>query len=239
MKKRGLFLTAVLLTLLLVTCDNFFHDLIPPDGDRIEDFYVPGQLSVEIGGSAVTAYVSPNTDLTCLIPSIRVSDGATLLPVTREYVAYAFNDERTFGAAMELYASGENITGKIIDMIRSNRTFNRPVLDMPINFGYPVDFLVISGIGTIRQYKIRVEIDTGEGKFKSFGFEKFFNPEVVRSAVGEIDTDAKTVTVDVSYPVENIASYQLTPSFETNGARVYLDGTECRSGETEPLTFFV
>jgi hypothetical protein len=232
MKKRGLFLTAVLLTLLFVTCDNFFHDLIPPDGDRIEDFYVPGLLSVEIGDDAITAYVSPGTDLKELTPSIRVSAGATLFPVTQEYIAYAFNDDRTFGAVMELYTSGENITGKIIDMIRSNRTFNRPVLDMPINFGYPVDFLVISGIGTIRQYKIRVEIDTGEGKFKSFGFEKFFNPEVVRSAVGVIDTDNRTVTVDVSYPVENIASYQLTPSFETNGARVYLDGTEWRSGET-------
>jgi len=230
----------ILVALVFSACDNFFHDLIPPDGNRIESFSVYGQVGrAEIGENTVTAYVSPNTDLTDIIPSISVSAGATLFPVTQEYIAYAFNDDRTFGAAMELYTSGENITGKIIDMIRSNRTFNRPVLDMPINFGYPVDFLVISGIGTIRQYKIRVEIDTGEGKFKSFGFEKFFNPEVVRSAVGEIDTDAKTVTVDVSYPVENIASYQLTPSFETNGARVYLDGTECRSGETEPLTFFV
>jgi hypothetical protein len=103
-------------------------------------------------------------------------------------------------------------------------------MDMPIDFGYPVDFLVISGLGTIRQYKVRVEIDTGEGKFNSFKFDKFYNPDVVRSAVGVIDREAKTVTVDVSYPVENIASYQLTPSFETNGARVYLDGTEWRSG---------
>jgi hypothetical protein len=221
----------IITALAFFACDNFFHELIPPDGNRIESFSVPGQLSVEIGDSVLTAYVSPNTDLTCLIPSIRVSDGATLLPVTREYVAYAFNDERTFGAAMELYTSG-SMTDKIVEMIRSNRTFNRPVMDMPIDFGYPVDFLVISSLGTIRQYKVRVEIDTGEGKFTSFKFDKFYNPDVVRSAVGVIDREAKTITVNVSYPVENIASYQLTPSFETNGARVYLDGTEWRSGSS-------
>jgi len=229
MKKRGLFFTAVIFTAAFFACDNFFHELIPPDENRIESFFVPGQLSVEIGNTAITAYVSPNTDLTGLIPSIRVSEGATLFPVTWEYAARAFNDNRTFGAAMELYTSG-NMTDKIAEMIRSNKTFNRPVLDLPINFDYPVDFLVISGLGTIRQYKARVEIDTGEGKFNSFKFDKFYNPEAVRSAAGVIDKEAKTVTVDVSYPTENIASYQLTPSFETNGARVYLDGTELRSG---------
>jgi hypothetical protein len=216
----------------LFACDNFYHDLIPPDGDRIESFYIPGQSALHIGDNAVTVTVPSHVDLTELIPSIRVSSGATLFPVTHEYTARAFNDERTFGSAMELYTSG-NMTERVVQMIRENKSFTRPVIDMPIDFDYPVDFLVISGKGTIRRYTVRIEVDTGEGKFNSFRFEKFYNPEVVRTATGVIDKEAKTVTVNISYPVENIASYQLTPSFETNGARVYLeDGTEWRSGET-------
>jgi len=232
MKSKLAVFTAVI-ALAVFGCNNFLHDLVPPDGNRIESFSVPGQMSVEIGENTITAYVPPGTDLKNLIPSIRVSSGATLFPVTYEYVSRTFGDERTFGAAMELYRSG-NMTEKVVELIRENKdSFTRPALDLPVNFGYPVDFLVVSGRGTIRQYKVTVEIDTGEGKFKSFKFDKFYNPEVVYTAVGTIDTASKTVMVNVSYPVENIASYQLTPSFETyNGARVYLGGTEWKSGET-------
>jgi len=235
------FLTLIIVTyylLIVTTCNNYFHDLVPPDDNRIESFSVDGQVSVEIGEDTITAYVMPGTDLKVpLVPTISVSKGATVFPVTDKYISRAFGDDRTFGGAlMQLYTSG-NITDTVIDLIRANKdSFTRPVIDLPINFGYPVDFLVISALGTIRQYKVRVEIDTGEGKFKSFKFDKFFNPEVVISAVGAINidtnTEEKTVTVDVSYPVENIASYQLTPTFETNGARVYLAGAEWKSGET-------
>jgi len=244
-EKRGmlerfpvLFFTFSLLPFLLSNCNNFFHDLVPPDDNRIESFSVDGQVSVEIGENTITAYVSSGTDptnLKTLIPSISVSKGATLFPVTYEYVSRAFGDDRTFGAAMQLYTGGVD---KLVDLIRANKdSFAVPVLDLSIDFSYPVDFLVISALGTIRQYKVSVEIDTGEGKFKSFKFDKFYNPEVVITATGvivlDIDADIRTVTVNVSYPVENIASYQLTPSFETfNNARVYLDGTEWKSNET-------
>jgi len=225
-----LFFTFSLLPFLLSNCNNFFHDLVPPDDNRIESFSVDGQVSVEIGENTITAYVSSGTNLKELIPSISVSKGATLFPVTYEYVSRAFGDDRTFGAAMQLYTGGVD---KLVDLIRANKdSFAVPVLDLPINFGYPVDFLVISALGTIRQYKVRVEIDTGEGKFKSFKFDKFYNPEIVRATTGVVDTDNKTVTVNVSYPVEYIALYQLTPTFETNGARVYLDGAEWKSNET-------
>ena len=221
----------VLAALACAGCNNFFHELIPPDGNRIESFYIPGQLGAAIGDTSIIVTVPPGMALSRLVPSIQVSPGATLFPVTYEYAARTFGDERIFGVAMELYTSGTN-TEKVMELIRTHKdNFAVPALDMPINFGYPVDFLVISGLGTMRRYTVRIEVDTGEGKFISFGFDKFFNPEVVRTATGVVDTANKTVTVNVSYPVENIASYQLTPSFETNGARVYMDnGTELTSG---------
>jgi len=233
MKTKALIFLA-LVSLAAAGCNNFFHDLIPSDDDRIKSFSVgPDQVSVEIGDNEIFVTVSPGADISAVIPEIQAAQGASVFPATYEYVSRAFADERTFGAAMEIYASGD-MGGKFKDMIRGSiDIFDVPELDLPINFNYPVDFLVVSARGTTRQYTVRVEVDTGEGKFKSFGFDKFFNPEMVRSAAGSVSTAAKTVTVNVSYPTENIASYNLTPYFETNGARVYLDdGTELRSGET-------
>jgi hypothetical protein len=78
---------------------------------------------------------------------------------------------------------------------------------------------------------VNVEVDTGEGKFFSFGFAKFDNPDLTQgNAAGMINGNEKTIDVTVWYPVENIASYKLIPSFETNGATVSVDGTELQSG---------
>jgi hypothetical protein len=45
------------------------------------------------------------------------------------------------------------------------------------------------------------------------------------------DNDPKTIDVtNVWYPVENIASFKLIPSFETNGAVVGLGGVELTGG---------
>jgi hypothetical protein len=92
---------------------------------------------------------------------------------------------------------------------------------------------VISGLGNIRQYTVNVEVDTGEGKFLSFGFSKFDNPDLTRGdAFVTVDNDAKTVNVEVWYPVENIESFTLVPSFQTNGAVVRLEGVELTGGES-------
>jgi hypothetical protein len=231
MKTKVLGFLALVL-LMAAGCNNFYHDLLPSDDDRIKSFSVDGQVGVEIGDDTIFVTVSPNTNISALVPSIQVDSGATVFPVTYEYVSRAFADENPFGAAVELYAGG-NMGARLKDMIRSNiDIFAVPVLDLPINFNHPVDFLVVSAIGTTRQYTVMIEVDTGEGKFNSFSFDKFFNPEMVRSASGSVNLTAKTVTVNVSYPEEYTASYKLTPSFATNGARVYLDGRELRSSET-------
>jgi hypothetical protein len=165
-------------------------------------------------------------DLRGLLPAIRVSPKATLFPVTPDYVNRAFKDDSTFGAAMEIYSGGV-MTDKVIEMVRNNKDFERPVLDLPIDFSYPVNFLVISARGSVRQYSVQVLPDSGEGKFTAFSFNKFFNPDLVRNTFGAIDDLSKTVTVNAAYPVENIAAYKLIPGFETNNARVYLEnGTE-------------
>jgi len=229
MKKTGIIF--LLTVLIFLSCSNFFHDLVPNSGDRIISFHINGQLHSEIHDNEVIITVGQGASFNSIIPVIQVSPGATVLPITWDYISRSFGDERTFGAAMQIYAGG-NMTDNVINMIQNNRSFTRPEIDLPIDFRYPVDFLVISGLGTVRQYTVKVVVDTGEGRFNSFSFDKFYNPDLVRTTNGLIDTTAKTVTINVSYPVENIASYELIPVFTTNNARVYLAGTEITSGET-------
>ena len=234
-KRTPVFVALCTAALLLMGCNNFFHDLVPPSGDRITSFSVPNQSGVIIGENTVNAVVLPGTDIRSVIPSIGISPGATILPVTMDYIVRAFPNEPLFGGAMELYTSADLIN-KSIELIKAKSGFIRPALDLPIDFSRPVDMIVIAGAGQVRQYRVNVEVDSGEGKFLFFEFNKFHNPELVRNAPGTVDTGAKTVTLSVSYPEENIASYKLVPGFTTNGARVFLEGVEVLSEETE-LTF--
>jgi hypothetical protein len=233
MKKTVLLYALAALTL-LAGCNNFFHDLVPPDGNRIESFSVPGQLgAARIGENAVSVTVGPGADIGSLVPSISVSAKATLLPVTIPYIQKAFPSANLFQEALGFYTSADRAT-YAIDLIKQNPDFTVPALEEAIDFSGPVSFLVISGLGNIRQYTVNMDVDTAEGKFLSFGFGKFDNPDLTRgNAVGVIDNDAETVDVEVWYPVENIASFKLIPSFETNGAAVSLGGDELISGESE------
>ncbi|MDR1306537.1 MAG: DUF3798 domain-containing protein [Treponema sp.] len=219
------------LVLALLGCRNFFHELVPPDENRITSFSVPGQMGPSlIGETTVHVTVAPGTDIAALLPGISVSPKATLLPVTLPYIQRAFPSANLFREVRELYASPDR-TGEVIDLIRQNPDFTVPALDGAIDFSGPVNFLVVSGLGNIRQYTVMVEVDTGEGKFRSFGFTKFDNPDLTRGdAAGVVDNAAKTIDVTVWYPVENIASFVLVPSFETNGASVSLRGLELVSG---------
>ncbi|MDR1507750.1 MAG: hypothetical protein LBI67_11670, partial [Treponema sp.] len=235
MNKAMLFGTAALLAL-LAGCNNFFHDLVPPDGNRIVSFSVSGQLDGSIGENDITVTVGPGEDITRLLPAITVSDKASLLPITLPYIKKAFPSSSVFQEAMALYTSGDR-ANYVINLIEQNRDFTVPALDEAMDFSGPVTFLVVSGLGTIRQYTVRVEVDTGEGKFLSFGFTKFDNPDLTRGdAAVTVNNTAKTITAELWYPVEDVASFVLVPSFTTNGAAVSLGGTELTSG-VSAITF--
>jgi hypothetical protein len=234
-KRPVVFGIVVLLALTgLGGCRNFFHELIPPDENRIRSFSVPGQIGqARIGDTTVHVTVGPGVDTAALLPSIAVSPKATLVPVTIPYIRKAFPSVDLFGEAFDFYASQDK-TGYVIDLIKRNPDFTVPALTEAIDFTGPVTFLVVSGLGTIRQYTVNVEVDTGEGKILSFGFTKFDNPELTRGdAVGTVNEETKTITAEVWYPVENIASFKLIPNFQTNGAAVSLEEGELTSGVTE------
>ncbi|MDR3145858.1 MAG: hypothetical protein LBU21_06245, partial [Treponema sp.] len=205
----------------------------PPDENRIVSFSVSGQIGPAlIGGHTIDLTVGPGADIRSLLPTIFTSPNATLIPVTLPYIQRAFPSINLFQEGIGFYTSSDQ-AGYLAELIKQNPDFNIPALDTAIDFSEPVTILVISALGNIRQYTVSVEVDSAEGKFRSFAFTKFDNADLSRGdATVTVNNDAKTIAATVWYPVENIASFTLIPRFETNGATVSCEGTELTSGET-------
>ena len=218
------------LALSFMGCNNYFHDLIPPDENRIISFSVKGMTGrAAISDNAVDAKVNNESPLASLIPHIEVSPKATLLPLTYEYLSAAFPNADILQESAAVYKT-RDLSEYVMNLIKRNPDFKVPAVNKPIDFSGPVNFLVISGQGTIRQYTARIVKDTGEPRILGFGFSKYDNPELIRDAFTSVNHNAKTVNAAVLYPMEMYVSYALVPSFEIFGDRLEMDGVEIRSG---------
>jgi hypothetical protein len=229
MKKAG-YITVLAALALLGGCNNFFHELVPPDDNRILSFAVLNQQGeARIEENSLSALVERETDLAALIPEITVSAKAALLPLTLPYVAAAFPSVDIVRAAIGIY-SADDLSAYVIGLIKENPGFNVPALSEPIDFSGPVDFLVIGGLGGIRRYTARVSVDTGTAQILSFGFSKYDNPLLMGDALGMVDEAAKTVMFYAVFPVEMEPSYSLVPGFELLGDGLEADGLVVRPG---------
>ncbi|MCL2381153.1 MAG: right-handed parallel beta-helix repeat-containing protein [Treponema sp.] len=222
---------AVILALVFLgACNNFFHDLIPPDGDRIISFEVPGQEgAAAICDSAVSVTVLAGTDLGELLPRVTVSPGAALFPVTFDYILAAFPGSDLMRTMLEMLTAAD-LTEYVHDLIRSTPGFRVPALDTPIDFSGPVSFFVISGQGGIRQYSVSVvEYDAGP-RLLGLRFSKYDNPELLADSVPVFS--GNTLSAVAMYPVEIPLSFALVPSFQIVGDRLEIDGVEITSGRS-------
>jgi hypothetical protein len=158
--KHGLSVSVIIAVLALSGCGNYFHELIPSNDNKILSFTVPGQEGESvITEDSVTVIAEADTDIRSLIPAIVISDKATLIPLTLAYIQAAFPSAQVFARAAELYTS-DDFADHIFDLISKDKNFKAPELSIPIDFSSPVDFLVISGRGSIRRYT--ATLDTGE-----------------------------------------------------------------------------
>jgi hypothetical protein len=224
-------LAVVVIAVVLGSCNNFFHSLIPPDEASILSFWVEGQLGVaDISANSVTATVEKGSPVHNLIPRIFVSNKATLLPVTLDYVQAAFPSVDLVQTAMEMNRASD-LNTFVMDLIKENPDFNVPELDIPIDFSGPITMLVVSARGTIRQYTVNVVGDTGEPRLLNVRFAKYDNPELLSDALCVINENTATVYANASYPMEmDYLSYALIPSFEILGDSFEVDGIPIVSG---------
>ena len=171
---------SILLTILLFSCSNAVHDFIPPQDKEIISFRLKTDKMEDIpsaeykNGKNIMLTVPANTDISKMIPVVKVSDGAAVIPITLEYLSAAFPsmDLLTFAVKLQEAFSSNNLEEWMFEFIRQNPDFNVPSLTLPIDFSQTVVFLVISGRATTRFYQVNVqkEISTkNDGNIKEDG----------------------------------------------------------------------
>lgn len=159
------FFLCIIPLFLIVSCSNFVHELIPPQDKEIVSLNLKNEnleniRTTEIRNEKnITLTVPSTTDITRLIPIIKVSDGASVLPIEFHYLQAAFPsiDLLTLAVKLNEFLLSNNAETWVFDFIRQNPDFNVPQLSFPINFSNPVYFLVISGQATSTLYKVTVK----------------------------------------------------------------------------------
>lgn len=171
MKLTKLFrtLTFFIAGLLAFSCNNVFHELIPPADSSIHSFSLQDP---ETGFSrnavpyseTITITVPYGTDITALIPVIKTDEKATVIPGTLPYIHKAFPSADIVNLSLQMqlaYNSGD-LGSWVLNFIQENRDFTVPQLDIPIDFSEPVVFCVIAGQGNYSLYTVSVVIEEPE-----------------------------------------------------------------------------
>lgn len=162
--KKILLLNAIFV-FLFASCSNFIHELVPPQEKEIVSFSLKTEKNESIRSlesrneKNITLTVPSNTDVKNLIPVIRVSDGASVLPLTLPYLFSAFPsmDLLTLSVKLNEVFSSKSVENWVFNFIQQNPDFNVPELSLPIDFSDPVYFLVVSGQGNTELYKVAVQ----------------------------------------------------------------------------------
>ena len=162
---KKILLVNAIFVFLFASCSNFIHELVPPQEKEIVFFGLKTEnkesvRSVESKNEKnITLTVPSNTDVKNLIPVIRVSDGASVLPLTLPYLFSAFPsmDLLTLSVKLNEVFSSKSVENWVFNFIQQNPDFNVPELSLPIDFSDPVYFLVVSGQGNTELYKVIVQ----------------------------------------------------------------------------------
>ncbi|MDR1787439.1 MAG: hypothetical protein LBR16_03200, partial [Treponema sp.] len=222
--------------------DNFFSGLIPPNGDYILSFSVPGMVPgstfINNKNNTVTIKTYQETSLNALVPAITVSPKARILPLTLPYLQAAFN--LTLADLLPYMGSlnnPESVKDLVVELVKAHPDCSIPPLEEPVNFSYDVSFVVIGGQGAVRFYTVTIAPDNnGAAQLRSFGFSKYSNPELTKDAVGEIDEENKTIEVTAYYPVEYTPQRLLIPSFEVVDGSLF-ESDVLLASETSAIAF--
>lgn len=167
-KLRVALLFVAFVAVLLESCNNIFHDLLPPPNNEIISFavqYSDGTRSASsdaIENQTITVTVPDGTDLTNLIPVVTVSEKATVIPGTLPYLNKVFPERDLMHLAVQMNNAFNDGTFKdwFLQIVLESDKVSIPRLDMPVDFSVPVFFCVISGDGNYKLYTVKVLTET-------------------------------------------------------------------------------
>jgi len=215
---------------LAVSCNDFYHDVFgkPPEGDRIVSFVVPGEADGTIilqteDALANRIAVRVYDDAAPSVPQVTVSEGATLIPITRSYVASTFPGRRFDGLWNDLTTMTGNLAGYTEALVKATSGFAPPALDREIDFlnEERVGFLVVSGAGTVRWYRVDAEPvprDGGEvaAAITAFDFLSADNDFLAGDSTTVFDGDAIKVRAMLAHHVD-LGRFALKPTIAFEG----------------------
>lgn len=209
--------------------DEELNEDINSIGDKVP---YSGLVSFEVGA---------DFDLKEVIPTVTVSEGAKILPLTEEYIlslGISFVDMINFYSG---YSTTTNVERYISDFLKKQNNIVYPEINIPLNFDNTnVSFAVVSESGSIKIYNVKCKQVELNPKLTKIIFSKLNNEFLCKDSIGTI-TD-NTIKATCMHPMEMEFDYGLIPEFVYEGDRVTFtmkDGieTELISGVTKiPFT---
>lgn len=209
--------------------DEELNEDINSIGDKVP---YSGLVSFEVGA---------DFDLKEVIPTVTVSEGAKILPLTEEYIlslGISFADMINFYSG---YSTTTNVERYISDFLKKQNNIVYPEINIPLNFDNTnVSFAVVSESGSIKIYNVKCKQVELNPKLTKIIFSKLNNEFLCKDSIGNI-TD-NTIKSTCMHPMEMEFDYGLIPEFVYEGDRVTFtmkDGieTELISGVTKiPFT---
>ena len=230
MKLTKLFrtLTFFIAGFLAFSCNNVFHELIPPADSSIHSFSLQDP---ETGFSrnavpyseTITITVPYGTDITALIPVIKTDEKATVIPGTLPYIHKAFPSADIVNLSLQMqlaYNSGD-LGSWVLNFIQENRDFTVPQLDIPIDFSEPVVFCVIAGQGNYSLYTVSVVIEKPENPGDPSTPQEPEDPQEPEEPEPELPKDILSFTVEnqlgTSVITQNTVSFTMDDGADIRG----------------------
>lgn len=230
MKLTKLFrtITICIAGFLAFSCNNVFHELIPPADSSIHSFSLQDP---ETGFSrnavpyseTITITVPYGTDITALIPVIKTDEKATVIPGTLPYIHKAFPSADIVNLSLQMqlaYNSGD-MGSWVLNFIQENRDFTVPKLDIPIDFSEPVVFCVIAGQGNYSLYTVSVVIEEPENPGDPSTPQEPESPQEPEEPEPELPKDILSFTVEnqlgTSVITQNTVSFTMDDGADIRG----------------------
>lgn len=230
MKLTKLFrtITICIAGLLAFSCNNVFHELIPPADSSIHSFSLQDPETGFSRNAApysetITITVPYGTDITALIPVIKTDEKATVIPGTLPYIHKAFPSADIVNLSLQMqlaYNSGD-MGSWVLNFIQENRDFTVPKLDIPIDFSEPVVFCVIAGQGNYSLYTVSVVIEEPENPGDPSTPQEPEDPQEPEEPEPELPKDILSFTVEnqlgTSVITQNTVSFTMDDGADIRG----------------------